>query len=244
MRCKNCGWDNPDGNVKCEKCAAPITDAMGENRAPLYGFAPDEFSPRATVPGVAGVAGVAGFTPDEFNPRATVTGCLSCGYPVRAADTECPVCGQPVAGGKRAPEVEKPAAEKTPYTGGTIIRAATPDKETEKNETGRKKLVGFLVTYSQSANGEFYPLYEGKNYVGRAASSHVHIKGDSTVSERHLSILYRTVDRKFKFKDEQSSNGTFINGEIIDEGELKNFDMIRTGATELLFIEIPLSSFE
>lgn len=24
MRCNNCGWENPDGNTKCEKCNAPL----------------------------------------------------------------------------------------------------------------------------------------------------------------------------------------------------------------------------
>lgn len=24
MRCNNCGWENPDGNQKCEKCNAPL----------------------------------------------------------------------------------------------------------------------------------------------------------------------------------------------------------------------------
>lgn len=24
MRCNNCGWDNPDGSTKCEKCNAPL----------------------------------------------------------------------------------------------------------------------------------------------------------------------------------------------------------------------------
>jgi pSer/pThr/pTyr-binding forkhead associated (FHA) protein len=54
-----------------------------------------------------------------------------------------------------------------------------------------------------------------------------------------LSILYRPVDKKFKFKDEQSSNGTFVNDVLMDEGELHNFDVIRIGATKLVFIAIP-----
>ena len=54
-----------------------------------------------------------------------------------------------------------------------------------------------------------------------------------------MSILFRPVEQKFKFKDEQSSNGTFINGELMDEGELKNLDKIRIGETSILFMEIP-----
>jgi len=233
MRCRNCGWDNPNGNVKCEKCNASMNDAIVDVGAPPpYEFAQDDFNPRATV---------ATIETADFNPRATIIGCVSCGYPVRPDDATCPICGNSLSGNKKEPEIEA-ATSKGAIIGGTIIQGVNFNKE--KTETERKKLTGFLVTYSHALNGEFFPLYEGKNYVGRSDSSNVIIQGDSSVSEKHLSILYRTVDRKFKFKDEQSSNGTFINGELIDEGELKNHDLIRIGSTQLVFMEIPLSSFE
>ena len=226
MRCKNCGWDNPDENVKCEKCNAPMNDYTKNERSPSFGNAAGEYRPQATIVGTD--AG-------DFNPRATVLGCVSCGYPVRISDEECPNCGSPLPENKMEKQAQKEAAKV-----GTIIRGANFDKE--KADMERKKLTGFLVTYSLSPNGDFFPLYEGKNVIGRAASCNVHIKGDSAISEKHFSILYRAVDRKFKFKDEQSSNGTFINGELIDEGELKNLDKIDIGSTRLLFMVIPLEN--
>ena len=260
MRCRNCGWDNAGGNLKCEKCNAQLTEYANE-RTPRYEYASDEYNPRVTVAGnsvpdnprsnVAGSAEdeynprvtVAGSSvPDnphgnvegsDFNPRATVVGCASCGYPVRPDDTECPVCGQAVSGNKKGI-----TGNKEVFQVGTIIQGASFDKE--KTDGVRKKLTCFLVTYSLSPNGDYFPLYEGKNMIGRALSSNVRIQDDSAISEKHFSILYRAVDRKFKFKDEQSSNGTFINDELLDEGELKNFDRIRIGTTQLLFIEIPL----
>jgi pSer/pThr/pTyr-binding forkhead associated (FHA) protein len=181
----------------------------------------------------------AGYTPEEFNPKATAMGCSVCGYPVRPTDTECPSCGHSFSVLRVEPEIE-PVNEKKENkaaVGGNIIQGASAEKDTGNRE--RKRLVGFLVSYSLSPNGDFFPLYEGKNLVGRDDAAQVNIQGDSNISERHLSILYRTVDRKFKFKDEQSSNGSFINEELIDEGELKNFDVIRIGVTRLLFMEIP-----
>jgi len=229
MRCKNCGWDNPEGNSKCEKCNAPMSDYAANERMPHYEFEDDDhYRPRATM---------AGGQVDAFNPGATVTGCAVCGYPVRATDTECPNCASALPEDKKPPEDKKTPKKEVLHVG-TIIQSADFDKE--KADKERKKLTGFLVTYSLSPNGVFFPLYEGKNMVGRSASCQVHIQGDSAVSERHFSILYRAVDRKFKFKDEQSSNGTFINGTLNDEGELKNLDLIRIGTTELLFMEIPL----
>ena len=100
--------------------------------------------------------------------------------------------------------------------------------------------MGFLVTYNRNPNGKSYNLYEGRNYIGRESSCDICIPDDSEISGRHLSILYRSVDKKFKFRDEQSSNGTFVNKELIDEGELRNYDIIRVGGTLFIFIAIPI----
>ena len=62
---------------------------------------------------------------------------------------------------------------------------------------------------------------------------------DNEVSGKHFSILYRSADGKFKFKDEQSSNGTYLNEVLTDEGELSPFDTIRIVGTRLIFIAIP-----
>jgi hypothetical protein len=161
-----------------------------------------------------------------FDPKKTAIGCPECGYPIRISDQRCPNCDNPVA----MNEMNSPD-----FAGGTII---LEPGNSEKSVEGRK-IVGFLVTYTQTPLGEFFPLYEGRNYIGRDRFSNICIQKDSQISGKHLSILYRSVDRKFRFKDELSSNGTFVNEALTDEGELKNFDTIRVGSTKLLFIEIP-----
>ena len=102
-----------------------------------------------------------------------------------------------------------------------------------------RKLVGFLVTFTHDPNGRSYNIYEGRNYIGRDSSSDISVPEDDQMSGKHLSILYRSVDNKFKFRDEQSSNGTFINKELQDIGELDNYDIIRAGRTVFVFIQIP-----
>jgi hypothetical protein len=101
-----------------------------------------------------------------------------------------------------------------------------------------RKLVGLLVTYSANPNGQVFNIFEGKNFIGRDMPVDVCIP-DNEVSGKHFSILYRSVDGKFKFKDEQSSNGTFLNEVLTDEGELNSFDVIKIGGTRLIFIAIP-----
>ena len=104
---------------------------------------------------------------------------------------------------------------------------------------GGRKLVGLLVTYSEAPLGECFKLFEGRNYIGRDRSCDICLTNDSQVSSKHLSILFRSIDNKFKFKDEQSSNGTFFNERLEDEGELTTFDVLRIGKTTLIFIAIP-----
>ncbi|MDR1169691.1 MAG: FHA domain-containing protein [Prevotellaceae bacterium] len=119
--------------------------------------------------------------------------------------------------------------------GGTVIRPAGGGAGTLSG----KRIMGLLVTYSVQPTGQVFHIYEGRNYIGRDASSDISIPGDFQVSGRHFSILYRIADGKFKFKDEQSSNGTFVNEALTDEGELKTFDVIRIGSTKFIFIAIP-----
>lgn len=117
---------------------------------------------------------------------------------------------------------------------GTIIRQPKGAPATQ----GRK-LVGFLVTYNRNPLGKSYNIYEGKNFIGRDRSCDICVPEDKQMSGRHMSLLYRNVDNKFKYRDEQSSNGTFVNKELSDEGELKNYDIIRLGSTVFIFIAIP-----
>lgn len=122
--------------------------------------------------------------------------------------------------------------------GHTVIRRPATGAQASASAPGRK-LVGFLVTYNRDPNGKAYNIYEGRNIVGRDSSCDIAVTEDNQMSGKHMSILYRSVDDKFKFRDEQSSNGTFVNKELKDDGELENYDIIRAGNTLFLFIAIP-----
>lgn len=128
--------------------------------------------------------------------------------------------------------------EPAPNGSRTVIRRA-PGQPTSGQAAVSRKLVGFLVTYNRDANGKAYNIYEGRNFIGRDSSCDISIPDDDQMSGRHLSILYRNVDDKFKLRDEQSSNGTFVNKELMDAGELQNYDIIRAGSTLFIFMAIP-----
>jgi hypothetical protein len=102
-----------------------------------------------------------------------------------------------------------------------------------------RKLVGFLVTYNRTPMGKAYNIYEGRNIIGRDESCDIAVTDDNQMSGRHMSIRYLSGNNKFRFHDEMSSNGTYVNKELLDDGELENYDIIRVGSTLFIFIAIP-----
>lgn len=95
-----------------------------------------------------------------------------------------------------------------------------------------RKLVGWLVSFTLHPNGVDFRLYEGKNTIGSNPNSDI-VLNDPGVSGLHMTILYRA--GKYRFKDEFSTNGTFVNGEMVEEGELHDGDILKLGETELRF---------
>ncbi|MBN1634106.1 MAG: FHA domain-containing protein [Ignavibacteria bacterium] len=106
-----------------------------------------------------------------------------------------------------------------------------PSKDGIKEEIRQsRKLAGWLITFTWSAEGEDYRLYEGRNLITGGGQGDI-IISDPAVSNPHCMILFRS--GRFKIKDELSTNGTFINGTEIEETELKDSDIIKIGTTEL-----------
>jgi len=107
------------------------------------------------------------------------------------------------------------------------------DKEAAKE----RKLVGFLVSYDLHEQGKMFKLFEGKNLVGSDRICDIALENVPAVSGRHLTILYR--NGTFLFKDEFSTNGTIIDGEMKNEGQLDHNCTITIGGVKLLFIMVP-----
>lgn len=80
MRCNNCGWENPDGAQRCEKCNSPLG---GGN---VYEPKAEELrdNVKSTVREVQ--------EPIEIQSKDNV--CPDCGFPIREGSTRCPNCGK------------------------------------------------------------------------------------------------------------------------------------------------------
>ncbi len=99
-----------------------------------------------------------------------------------------------------------------------------------------RRLVGFLVTYSHKPAGEFFELREGRYVIGSGTRSDIYIS-DNMMSSEHAILLFRR--GKFLFRDNLSTNGSFVNGEeVIGDIEVGNYDNINMGDTEFRLIKI------
>ncbi len=110
-----------------------------------------------------------------------------------------------------------------------------------------RKIVGVLITFTWQPQGQMFPIREGKNFIGSdkvySESSHqdcdIQIKLDLRMSGEHALILCRS--GKYELLDKNSSNGTFVNGEMLSAlgaQELQNYSKVKAGSTLFTFIKI------
>lgn len=105
MRCRNCGWENPDGQVNCEKCHGNLCDVTPAHQLTT----PVSDRMKSTV--VEGVI---------FSDSSVVTPkmCPKCGYPISDSSTSCPNCNhelQPSPTAKQVLHCKSCGASLAPY---------------------------------------------------------------------------------------------------------------------------------
>lgn len=128
MRCKNCGWENPDGLTKCEKCGAVLQSV---NEAQNYQCTVHEVADmpkplnQTACEGGVWQEPVAPAAMPQAPVQTAPTVCPNCGYPLRAGAMRCPNCGtmvnesapqEPVAAQYKAPNRPQEIAA-NPMTG-------------------------------------------------------------------------------------------------------------------------------
>ena len=79
----------------------------------------------------------------------------------------------------------------------------------------RANLTAWLVRMSGPLAGTRYPVRDSVTTIGRGAQNDIPIADSPTVSVRHLEI--RKDDAGYKLCDLNSTNGTFVNGERVEE---------------------------
>ena len=129
-----------------------------------------------------------------------------------------------------------PGFDQPEEEGGTVIRTLDANAPTD----GGKRLVGLLVSYTHNPLGEVYHVYEGRTFIGRGKQNDISVSQDKNMSGTHLMILYREAEGYFWAIDQNSSNGTYINGKFCgDKMTINTNDVIVAGATKFVFLAIP-----
>jgi pSer/pThr/pTyr-binding forkhead associated (FHA) protein len=98
-----------------------------------------------------------------------------------------------------------------------------------------------LIQFKGNAQGVTLRLESQVSRIGRAAENDITIN-DELVSKHHAMIEARRADResnKFDYfiEDCGSTNGTFVNDQLVDACQLKHDDVLRFGINHFRFVD-------
>jgi len=146
---------------------------------------------------------------------------------VNPIPVKAPVAGLPIAEGPRPADPQQ-IGERTTREIDSDRRGPAP---------GRKRLLGWLVSFDVDPSGADYPIRAGQRlYIGASSKCDIKLE-DETVSSIHAIVVAR--DDGVFIKDELSTNGTYVNGRRIQEAtRLSNYDQLRIGNLSLLFVQV------
>jgi hypothetical protein len=127
----------------------------------------------------------------------------------------CPFCGQ-----------RKDAAGKCACS---VAPGASPFAPPAPMGGGGPKLVGTQGAYA----GHVFDLTGASVTLGREIANNIGLPNDTTISRHHATISQSGAE--WTIRDENSSNGTFVNGARITEQRIAPGDEIQIGATRFRF---------
>ena len=125
-----------------------------------------------------------------------------------------------------APSSAPESQERAPATDDDAAASAGPPAD----QAGKTVYVtpALLV---EKESGKEHPLGVYMD-IGREGENHIQLEAVG-VSRRHASVTF--TPGGFVIKDEQSSNGTFVNDERVTEHVLVNGDIVRIGVAQMQF---------
>lgn len=125
-----------------------------------------------------------------------------------------------------------------PSIAGMVARKSPPpaaswDPNTLSPDAPRT-LVGFLISFEINPLGQYWPIWQGQNLIGRTgAMPGLSIEiGHPTTSSRHAVLYAATAPSRVLFEDLSSTNGSFVNDIYLPPGikrDIKDSDVIRLG---------------
>lgn len=144
-------------------------------------------------------------------PNSSFT-CPICNEPIEGSHTSCPRCGFKFVGGH--PDLQ-PRRHGGRWSG-VEAESATPE----------------LEVLSGPYAGESFTLGNGTFTVGRDPKCDIFLS-NMTVSRHNSTIVIDGANAKII--DAGSTNGTWVDGQIVDEAELKHGTHVQIGTFDMVF---------
>lgn len=115
-----------------------------------------------------------------------------------------------------------------------------------QSDMGIDPVVGWLVCVGGKEKGRDYRIHSDNNYIGRSEKMDICIRGDETISRENQAVItYDTNDNNYYFSPGDGRTIVRVNGKAIFQTvELKAYDRIVIGKTELLFMSLCGENFE
>ncbi len=161
--------------------------------------------------------------------------CSQCGSQNSDNARFCSQCGTPLAPATSEPTPNEESA--TTVTFGAPAKAES-DERAKLNQADAAAVdalpsgSALLVVQRGPGAGSRYLLDTDLSTVGRHPESDIFLD-DITVSRRHVE--FRRQEGTFRVHDVGSLNGTYLNGDRVDDVELQSGDEVRIGKFRLIF---------
>jgi hypothetical protein len=129
---------------------------------------------------------------------------------------------------------DRPPGHAAPRRDGLSAPVSPPPSPVAPAPDAPRTLTGFLVSYETVALGQYWPIHQGRNVVGRlgaAPALDVEISHPTT-SSRHAVLTAFARPGRVVLEDTGSTNGTFVNEAPVPPGqlcELHDGDRVRFG---------------
>ncbi len=160
-----------------------------------------------------------------------------------------PVVDQPAAVVVERPVVREQVVEKPVVREqAAVVAKQEPAALPEKPASRAPEPVGWLIRHTENQSAVTYPIYPGKNYIGRKEKSgfspFIKVEEDPYISKIHAVVIaeagrtFFVADDLASNGDKPSTNGTYLNGRedrVAAKTRLANNDTIQIGITKLMF---------
>lgn len=156
--------------------------------------------------------------------------CDQCGRQVPDDANFCPACGA----GLHSPDATH-TGKSDDTTGALEVGAFDPEHEVV-NLPDLAAGTGMLVVVRGPNAGSRYLLDRPETSIGRHADADIFLD-DVTVSRRHATL--RRTDHGVVVRDNGSLNGSYVNGDRVDERDLGTGDEVQIGRFKLMYLGSP-----